>query len=155
MRDSNIDWFREQMIKGNVKIVKDWLSENYNCGVDKTVIRAMLTDFEASDIYALFSQKVLYLLEPDDYENKMDFHNSLAKCIAKTLKEKYSLMNYQEAIKGSDLFGEGKIPKELKFIKNADVFFLGLWECLKNLGFDDERIGIAWMVVLKVVRELY
>jgi hypothetical protein len=137
--------------KEDVKELKDWLFENYRTGVHQALIRTMLQEDEASRIYDIFSKEVLEILEPKDFYKQRDFRNSLANCIGEKLKTKYSLIENKETIKGSDIVE--KIPNYSKSIKNGDQFFMDLWQCLTNLGCDEDTIALAWTVVLKVVYE--
>jgi len=145
---------RDIIIKGekkDVEALEEWLFQNYRTGVNQALIRAMLAEDEASRIYDIFSKEVLEILEPKDPYEQKDFHNSLANCIGEKLKTKYSLIKNEETIKGSDIFE--KIPNYSKSIKIGDQFFMDLWQCLTNLGFDENTIALAWTVVLKVVYE--
>lgn len=121
---------RDIIIKGekkDVEALKEWLFQNYRTGVNQALIRAMLAEDEASRIYDIFSKEVLEILEPENSCKQRDFRNSLANCIGEKLKTKYSLIENEETIKGSekgsDIFE--KIPNYSKSIKNGDQFFYG------------------------------
>jgi hypothetical protein len=151
MRNSELAQFRDIILKGekkDVESLKDWLFRNYDTGVHQALIRIMIIEDEASRIYDIFSNEVLQILEPENSYEQRDFRSSLANCIGEKLKKKYSLIKNEEIIGHSDLFE--KIPTYSKSVKNGSEFFMDLWECLTNLGFDEDTLALTWTVVLKV-----
>lgn len=151
MRNSELTKFRDIILKGekkDVESLKDWLFKNFGTGVHQALIRTMIIDDEASRIYGIFSKEVLQILEPENPCEQRNFRSSLANCIGEKLKKKYSLIENKEIIRYSDLFE--KIPTYSKSVKNGAEFFMDLWECLTNLGFDEDTLALTWTVVLKV-----
>jgi hypothetical protein len=137
----------EDTVKSRKK-AKDFCEYTCKCRLDKRVI---LTTYPYQNIEHLYNvfKEVRDFLSRTIVTKNTAYYSCLRKNITNIFEKQYSMDIKQETL--ADLpFLNDEVPKYLNYVKIPEMFFNDLWNSLKQCGFDDETIAIAWITIINV-----